>query len=692
MKKWVLKSIANKPVLRAGGITRLLARGSGVMAGLLLLGMAAGCAGLNADAGSSTLDHMAAAQPVRDRAPDPSFTDAEYTKLRSLQLDGYEDMSVAGFREKVWALTDTPEYHSLLERFSQSELLYACKDSDPMASFFFYILMPLTAGDQRAGAFGDVVSAGEPAGDQAVLEFFFTFTVLDADRLTVGEYRKAQIGMTDGFRGMLQGAADAKLRDEPYMYGEIDRKARQLVQQWSSTKLAIETEFHYMPMQQPDNAAQDVQDRVWQEGQQNKEEWEFPNGTKKDYDSLLALKTKNYKKLPLAEFNRVLLEWANEDYERMERINGDIGRDDFCVPLTDEERAFVCLTVQFSGIENAKLVQSTYTGRAEEDPFYNQYLPQKTGNGNGQSAFCDLFYQFSYHIADKKAITVEERDQCIGGVLSGIRQYWEAAKLEDLLKMGKADIAAKLQEIADTYSSRQLVVTIPDDGITFERMDERVSDSLPDEEHASTENRETMGQNTDIRFSDAYRRLAALKTKGYGQKSIAAFHKLLAPDADTFDKMLADYAKVMEQASEDDKNDTFFAVTLRASFSELYGEVFKEPPYYGLTLEKKGRQDGVDSDGEPCYAFSFYAGADISYQILKPQTLTVAQRDRILTVFCRKLQKEVDRMSETEAADGNIRDVLESKAAAIAKQLSSDKMELFCEIGYIDLFDGAWSI
>ncbi|MDE7310724.1 MAG: hypothetical protein K2N87_03730 [Eubacterium sp.] len=634
---------------------------SGTMAALLALGMLAGCAQQSSHTGSSSKPvHMSAMHSAWDSAAAPSFTEQEYEKLRRLQLDGYEDMSISSFQEKVWGLTDTAEYHSLLERFAQSESFYASKDSDPLASFFFYILSPLTSEQWQTREYGDFVKTDKPEPcDNAVLEFFFTFTVQDAGRLKVGDYNAARVGMTEGFEAMLEGVSDAQLQDEAYMQNKIEREAKQLTKRWASEKLLIETGYSYMPLSQPESGSGE------QTGQQGQEERLYPNGTQNDYDSLLALKTEDYKELPLAEFNESLLEWANENYERMERVNGDIGSGDYQAALTEEEREFVSLTVNLSGIENGKYVQSNYTGRVEEDPSYQQYLPEKSAGGNARSAWCDLFYRFSYHIADKKTMTVGERDRCIAGVLSGIRKYWDQAKLEDLLKMEKADLVAQLQKIADAYSTKQLVITMDEDQVSFERMD---------------------AANAEQTYADAYQMLAAFKTKGYSKKSVADFYAMLAPDIDATDELFSAYALVMEHISKEDENYTFFDVTLQASLNELYCKVFQEQPFRFLSLNKKERPYGTDSDGDVVYEFCFYADAYVNYRICKPQALTVAERDQVLTAFCKRLQNVLDHMSEAEIKAGNIKKVLEDKAAAIAKELSSDKMKLSCEIGLVELF------
>ena len=212
-------------------------------------------------------------------------------------------------------------------------------------------------------------------------------------------------------------------------------------------------------------------------GQETKEEEqesrEYPNGTEEDYRSLLELKTADYQTRSVADFNMDLLEWANESYERMERINIDTAQQDFSVNLDSDELSFVAITAWLSGVENGKYVQSINTGRKEEDPGYNQYLPSKTAEENGYGAWCDLFYQFSYHIADKETLTVGERDYCIGSMMNGVQDFWNETDLEEMLSMTKDDVISKLKEIAEEYSNDDISITIYEDSVGFEKMDER---------------------------------------------------------------------------------------------------------------------------------------------------------------------------------------------------------------------------
>lgn len=399
---------------------------------------------------------------------DSSFSSEENKKLMDLRFDGYEDMSISEYQNKIWALLDEPEYLYLIERFSKSSLLYECRDSDEMAYYLFNILEPITAEKWQTREFAGCAETDYPeSADNAVLEFCFTLTILDKDKLTVGEYNAARIDITKCLQDILQDKTKEELQDESYMQAEINMEIDKLMKQWNSEKLKIAVEYVYTPLSLPEP------DVYAQNSLQEPERRKYPNGTQEDYQSLLALKTPDYQNLSIADFNNKMLKWANEDHERMERINCDVSYDDFSVPLTLDDLYFITVSVNFSGIENGNHIRSNYTGR-EESPSYDCYLPQKTDEKNGRSAWCDLYYQFSYQISDKETLTVGERDRCIGGMMVDIQKFWEELDIDFLLKIDKEEVVKELKKIADSYGTEKIAVTIKEDHVSFERMDERV--------------------------------------------------------------------------------------------------------------------------------------------------------------------------------------------------------------------------
>ncbi len=399
-------------------------------------------------------------------------SDEECARLSALQFDDYEDMTVSEFQNRVWKLTDTNEYRSLLERCSRDAALYEQRDSDALASFLFYTLEPLTAEKWQTRDFKGSTTTDYPdAVDNASLEFVCSLIIQNADVLTVGEYNAARLGAANGLQSILQDKTKEQLQSDSFMREAIDAEIEKLKAQWNTDDLQVSVEYFFMPLSELDAG------NIEQENGSQGQEWrENPNGTDEDYRSLLNLKTADYQSKSVADFNMELLEWADENPERMARITDDITYQDFSVDLSSDELSFVTLTAWLSRVENGKHVESHYTGQAEEDPSYNQYLPLKTTEENGYGgAWCDLYYQFSYHIADKQTLTVGERDEHIGNMLCEIQSFWSRTDIEEILSMTKDDIAAKLRGIAAECSDADITITIREDSVWFEKMDERSS-------------------------------------------------------------------------------------------------------------------------------------------------------------------------------------------------------------------------
>lgn len=195
----------------------------------------------------------------------------------------------------------------------------------------------------------------------------------------------------------------------------------------------------------------------------------YPPGTEADYRSLFALMTPGYENMSVAEFNAVLLEWANENFDSDERIRQDVGLNDYHVNLSQEEKKFVALTVMLSGEENVRMIQSLNTGRPEEACHYVNCYMDKSAEG----VWCSLWYRLEYRISDKEGLKVKERDQCITGIQKEVDALWAETDLEQLLSMSEEDVAEQLNAIAASHSNDLMTVSITENDIQFEKMDER---------------------------------------------------------------------------------------------------------------------------------------------------------------------------------------------------------------------------
>lgn len=211
----------------------------------------------------------------------------------------------------------------------------------------------------------------------------------------------------------------------------------------------------------------------WKEGRDaveaEREASGYPPGTEADYRSLFALMTPGYENMSVAEFNAVLLEWANENFDSDERIRQDVGLNDYHVNLSQEEKKFVALTVMLSGEENVRMIQSLNTGRPEEACHYVNCYMDKSAEG----VWCSLWYRLEYRISDKEGLKVKERDQCITGIQKEVDALWAETDLEQLLSMSEEDVAEQLNAIAASHSNDLMTVSITENNIQFEKMDER---------------------------------------------------------------------------------------------------------------------------------------------------------------------------------------------------------------------------
>ena len=438
-----------------------------VLAALLIMGALAGCG----EQGNTPVP-ATSSTPVsaKDALPsDSTFTSVEHEKLLALRFDGYEEMTVAEFRDKVGAATNSKEYIDLFERLPKDTALQELKDTDEDAEFLFYIL-PLAGEDWKTRSYsGEVISSY--TGDKARLEYSFTLTILNPDAILVKDYNDSRLGVMSVMQDTLRNKTKDELRDEDAIRADVQFQIDHLLQNINQTaELSAAIEFAYFPLP----AAGEKPQVSGANGNGNQETRRAEHGTKEDYQSLLALKTPDYASMSVADFNAKLLAWADEDFSRMERIDADMLFNDFQVSLSEEELAFIRLTVFLSGTENGEFVQSNYTNDPVADPVYQESLLQKADKSNEKAPmWCDFGYRFSYHIANEETLTVGERDRCIGGMITAVEKFWNDTTLDDLLTMTKSNMISRLNSLAAEYSTDNIVITISAEQVHFDHTEER---------------------------------------------------------------------------------------------------------------------------------------------------------------------------------------------------------------------------
>ncbi|MEA5066918.1 MAG: M56 family metallopeptidase [Eubacteriales bacterium] len=408
---------------------------------------------------------LAPAEAAPTSIPGTAFTQREYDKLLALRFDGYEDMSVAQFRERVWVATDTPEYPALLERFCEDDQLRDMSDTNDIARFIFDELKPLTSPVRSSIFFRASVPRHFDGADDARLEYSGQIEIADAAKLTVRAYGEAKKGFMADVEAFVNGLSEAQLRDGPGANQAIDSEIARLTAKWSGDALSIRIEepFFFFPLTggEPSEAVQSGSER---------EARRLPRATEADYRALLTLMTADYSDRTLADFNADLLEWANGDFNRMERITADSAYGDAGVTLSPDERAFVRRTVRYSGDENAAMIRSLRTGEPELDvEFVGSF-----GVAVEPSSWWNLSYRGGYHIPDKTKVTVGERDRALGAVTDGIIDHVLKQDVPDLTSMDDEAVYAHLARVAAQFSDDRISISIPREQVKIEKLREHL--------------------------------------------------------------------------------------------------------------------------------------------------------------------------------------------------------------------------
>ena len=444
----------------------------------------------------------AGSEPPRPGAPGGGFTKEELDWLAGLWMEGYNKLTVAEYQQAMWAGRDAPGRIALLDRYgwylaglTAEERAGLTAEEQAFAGYFETVYSPLTAEWWQKIAFSGGVGDTAENGSSVLLEYTCYLRIQDAERLTVGEYEQTRLAVQAALERLAAEQLAAGPSGLARQRGMQDVDLTDLERQLSTDQLAVSLKggvlvWGFGPESaQPQDAqgqgretpagpAQPADAASGQSGQgqpEPAEQREYPRASRADYDDLfVAVKTEGWQQLPLAEFDQRLLDWANEHFEAYGRISCDAIWNDYGAELTAEEKRFVSLTCALSGTENGMRVRALHTGRPEESSGVSASLPSRMEEAGGGAAWCDLYYQLFYRVADPAAVTVAERDACVGGMLAEIERFWQDTSLDALLAMSEEEVAEEFRRWAAQNSTdgvRFEPVTAGD--IHYEAMDER---------------------------------------------------------------------------------------------------------------------------------------------------------------------------------------------------------------------------
>ena len=403
-------------------------------------------------------------------------SEVNYKSIEALKFKDYEKMSVSDYIDKVLKIMDTPEYAENFEKISDDENFYKKRDTDEEAVFFYYILSPLLTRDRRNPKISGYIEVGKGI---PTLEYSFGLNIVNPEKLTVGDYKKAVEEIKSEVDSLKDDLTKKDFKNDNELDEVFKTGINKIAKKISADNLKItvegvsKTENNEDKDEEAEVAEMEKDEKTEEKPVETGEARREEHATKEDYESLFNyLKKPGYKNMSVKEFNKELLNWmGNGNDLSMDRINEDIVYEDFAVALSEEEKEFLT-TVFLSGLENAEKLKALYTGEKEKLPVISVSFSEDTKITDEKYESRNLSYSFSYDISGNNKITTAERDNAVKSFIRAGGKILGSPELDDLPKIEKEDIIKKLKEIAEKYSENGVKFKILDNQVVFDNINE----------------------------------------------------------------------------------------------------------------------------------------------------------------------------------------------------------------------------
>lgn len=401
--------------------------------------------------------------------------DDKYNKLLALRFEDYENMTVAEYRNKVWDIIgqDEAAYFELLNHIPES--WEDIKQTDRDVYFILNVLTPIIAEKWETWNFG-----GNKVWDTGKIEYGASYTILDADTLTMGERNQAIEGINADISNFVEGKSKSELTDETAIQTLLEAESKKWVKKYSDPSLKVAFSFlsfraEVINEQELENVSIPLK---------KAEENELENATSEDFTLFLSLKTKGYEKLSVADFNKEIVVTMEDDgkypQKVFEKINNSLKSGTYPVTLTQQDLHFLSITLNASITENAVKHMQQYTDEVMRPYISNSInreltTPISGGNTEMTTFQATIEYTLCYDILDENNLTVAERDRALMGLINGVRAFIYS-KSEDELVGGKAALESKIDRLEKQYSNKQIQLSV--ENLIYQIHDERDVEAL----------------------------------------------------------------------------------------------------------------------------------------------------------------------------------------------------------------------
>lgn len=355
-----------------------------------------------------------------------NYAQEHYPQLMTLQVDGYENLTVEAYRAKILELAGPWGEGVLTEELARAAADRVLNDAKYTSTDAWFLLgtLPLTALDdwqgQRLYNTGVVLNISINIG--------IRYDIDNPNGITIGERDQHLLAyLVTYVRKVAESvAADNDTSDE-----EFEPLRKELIAQYdNSAMIAGITSVGYHKLGANSAPFEDTS-VVTQETIQ------ADPAVPADYEAVLSLMTEGYEKEILADFNAELRRKMSDTpglSDAYQRVMEDLKAEVPVYPLTDAQGVFLTLTLAASYHENAARAIAR-----DVKPGYSVSYQRASLGSN-----IDLGYTLTYKLNDLAALTVAQRDRSISSTAADITGWLDRATWFELTALSKQDLLREL--------------------------------------------------------------------------------------------------------------------------------------------------------------------------------------------------------------------------------------------------------
>lgn len=405
--------------------------------------------------------------------------------------------------------------------------------------------------------------------------------------------------------------------------------------------------------------------------------------TQADYDLALSFMTEGYEQQSVADFDRQVLDWNDEAayHPREDALRRLLDT----LPDDDPNSEFILRTLGATWRECEKKHYNAC--QQSQNPWHSGWAQYETyGDIFGDQAVLTgayLDFEFDYSISDEQALTVGQRDEFFRGLEAALAEFLAQQPLQAL-----ADEDAMEKILTDQLKG---LLQNSQDGVQWGGQLELSywwDQSWEDETSQQPGADEEDDWPTNYTQAHLDQALAALKPHGYETMPVAQFDRQVHAALQNDEERSLDMAlnALLEFLPESDPNYAFFHTVVltglreyEARAREVYSRKQVDPEFYGEACVEV-RQDVF---GDQVVTGMAMAGYTFTYRLVKPEELTVQQRDQFLQAVTQGAQEFL----ENAMAQGAQMDEAAFRAGleAAGKAASTGTVQFTgCELEYFE--------